>query len=230
MKHLIIQLYGRLLFQYKEAVVYIRSVWFNYKYLDKQIAKSLPIRVDSAVEVQSLKKGNIIVNQPQRYSIKIGSGGSPGYYSNKSVIRVDPESRIIFGGRAILGKGVVLRCEGTAQIQFGDLFYCNNNCYFRCADDVVIGDDCMMGWDNVFNTTDGHEVYVDDKLQINHGPISIGSHVWITSRCTINKSVKIPDNCIIAANSVVTKSFDESNILIGGVPARRIKCGVVWKR
>lgn len=230
MKKLIIKLYGVLLFHYKEAVVYVRSAWFNYKYLDRQIAKYIPIRIDSAVEVQSLKRGNIIINQPHRYCIKMGSEGSPGYYSNKSVIRVDSESRIVFGGRAILGRGVVLRCEGTSKLQFGDLFYCNNNCYFRCADDVLIGDDCMMGWDNVFNTTDGHEVFVDGKLLNNHGPISIGNHVWITSRCTINKSVTISDNCIIAASSVVTKSFDEPNLLIGGVPARRIKCGVVWKR
>ena len=34
--------------------------------------------------------------------------------------------------------------------------------------------------------------------------------------------VTLADNIIVAAGSVVTRSFDESNVIIGGNPARRI--------
>lgn len=58
---------------------------------------------------------------------------------------------------------------------------------------------------------------------INHGAIEIGNHVWITTRCTICKGVKIKSECVIAQNSIVSKSIDESNVIIAGIPAKVIK-------
>jgi len=52
--------------------------------------------------------------------------------------------------------------------------------------------------------------------------ISIGSNCWIGSKVTILDGVTIGDNCIIAAGSVVTKSF-QNNSLFAGVPAKLIK-------
>jgi acetyltransferase-like isoleucine patch superfamily enzyme len=52
--------------------------------------------------------------------------------------------------------------------------------------------------------------------------IKIGSNCWIGSKVTVLDGVKIGDNCVIAAGSVVTKTFPE-NTLLGGVPAKKIK-------
>lgn len=53
--------------------------------------------------------------------------------------------------------------------------------------------------------------------------MTIGKNVWICDNVCILPGVKIGDNCIIAAGSVVTKSFEEEGLLIGGVPAKVIK-------
>lgn len=50
----------------------------------------------------------------------------------------------------------------------------------------------------------------------------IGNNVFIGTGAKIVGPVKIMDACVIGAGAVVTKSFDEKGITIGGVPARKI--------
>ena len=44
----------------------------------------------------------------------------------------------------------------------------------------------------------------------------------------INKGVSIKQDTIIGTGSVVTKPFDESNVVIAGTPAKIVKRNVVW--
>lgn len=54
------------------------------------------------------------------------------------------------------------------------------------------------------------------------GKITIGNNCFIGESSIIMYGVTLADNIIVAAGSVVTRSFDESNIIIGGNPARKI--------
>ena len=54
------------------------------------------------------------------------------------------------------------------------------------------------------------------------GKIVIGNNCFIGERAALSYGVELADNIIVAAGSVVTKSFTESNIIIGGNPARKI--------
>ena len=58
-----------------------------------------------------------------------------------------------------------------------------------------------------------------DKANL-FGKIIIGNNCFIGERSTLLYGVELADNIIVAAGSVVTKSFSESNIIIGGNPAR----------
>lgn len=51
----------------------------------------------------------------------------------------------------------------------------------------------------------------------------IGKNVDIGYGAVLLGDIRIADNIIIGANSVVTKSFDEPGIVIAGVPARKIR-------
>lgn len=54
------------------------------------------------------------------------------------------------------------------------------------------------------------------------GPITVGDYVYIGTRSIILPNVRIGNNCIIAAGSIVTKDIPDGNV-VAGVPARVIK-------
>lgn len=66
------------------------------------------------------------------------------------------------------------------------------------------------------------DVTVEEKLPDNDAPVVIGDDVWCGANVTILKGVTIGHGCVVAAGSVVTKSFPPYSV-IGGVPAKLIK-------
>lgn len=64
---------------------------------------------------------------------------------------------------------------------------------------------------------------VGDK-HLRNTTIKIGNNVWIGANSLILGGVNITgNNVVIAAGSVVTKSFSESNVVLAGCPAKIIK-------
>ncbi len=59
------------------------------------------------------------------------------------------------------------------------------------------------------------------------GKIVIGDNCFIGARSIIMYGIELAPNTIVAAGSVVTKSFPEGNIVIGGNPAKVI---TTWEK
>jgi acetyltransferase-like isoleucine patch superfamily enzyme len=74
-----------------------------------------------------------------------------------------------------------------------------------------------------FITHDGSTWLMRDEKgrRFLYNKIEIGNNVFVGVNSIILPGVKIDDNCIIAAGSVVTKSVP-SNSIVGGVPAKII--------
>lgn len=92
--------------------------------------------------------------------------------------------------------------------------------------DVTIGENVMMGPEVVIYTQN-HRHELSDIPFDRQGfesvkPVKIGNNVWIGRRTMFMAGSGCGDNVIIAAGSVVTKTFP-SNVVIGGVPAKIIK-------
>lgn len=58
-----------------------------------------------------------------------------------------------------------------------------------------------------------------------HRPVKIGRNVWIGEFARICKGVTIGDNCVIGANSVVTKDVP-ANCIAAGNPAKIVKTDI----
>lgn len=91
-----------------------------------------------------------------------------------------------------------------------------DNCLLEIKDDVVISTDVM------FVLHDFSASRVVKGASNMFGKITIGNNSFIGARSVIMYGVELADNTIVAAGSVVTKSFREGNIVIGGNPAKVI--------
>jgi len=97
--------------------------------------------------------------------------------------------------------------------------------YLGGAGGLEIGDECIVG--QYLSCHPENHNYDDITISIRHQGVSrkgikIGKNCWIGSKVTILDGVEIGAGSIIAAGSVVTKSFNENSI-IGGVPAKLLK-------
>lgn len=132
--------------------------------------------------------------------------------------------------------------QNTLGVFSLNLFRENNSVYigrgiqsngFGCTlhgDQLQIGDKCMFS-NSIKLWTDGHSV-IDEKTKDllnkpNH-EIKIGNHVWIGENVVLLKRTQIPSNSIVAHSSVVTKAFQEENVVIAGNPASIVKKGINW--
>lgn len=95
-----------------------------------------------------------------------------------------------------------------------------------CRISIEIGEDVAIADEVIIRDSDDH-IILREGYQMT-APVRIGNHVWIGARAVILKGAKIGDGCIVAAGSLVTKSFPD-NCLIGGVPAKIIKENISWK-
>lgn len=98
---------------------------------------------------------------------------------------------------------------------------------------LEIGNDCMFGQDVQIMLGDHHTIYstiTGEQTNISQKGITIGNHVWAARNTKILKDVEIPDNTVIATGSIVTKSFNKTNTLIGGTPAKILKENINWDK
>ncbi|RZS87369.1 serine O-acetyltransferase [Motilibacter rhizosphaerae] len=61
------------------------------------------------------------------------------------------------------------------------------------------------------------------------GVPTIGDDAYIGPGARITGDVRLGDRVTVAGNAVVTKSFEESGVIIGGVPAKVLRSGVAYE-
>lgn len=92
---------------------------------------------------------------------------------------------------------------------------------------IEIGDNVTVGGHVEFVTHDNSISKVLPNCTDLFGKIVVGNNCFIGARSVIMYGVTIPDNVIVAAGSVVTKSVESSNVIVGGNPARVI---TTWEK
>jgi len=115
------------------------------------------------------------------------------------------------------------------QIIIGNNVIINFDCHIGCVCNVKIGDNVLIAG-KVYITDHSHGDTSPESLKqppasreiISKGPVIIENNVWIGECVSILPNVKIGENSIIGANSVVTKDVPP-NTVVAGVPARIIK-------
>jgi acetyltransferase-like isoleucine patch superfamily enzyme len=145
-----------------------------------------------------------------RHGITVASGGRPlPKVINRGGTVVTENCQFYSGVRLEVGEGATLR--------IGNGSYLNRNTLVVANARVEIGRDCKISWDVVIMDSDGdHPIPSHPNPD---RPVVIGDRVWIGCRSIVLKGVRIGDDAIIAAGSVVTKDVP-AGAVVGGVPAR----------
>ncbi len=90
---------------------------------------------------------------------------------------------------------------------------------------VVLGSESMLGANVTISDTDFHPLsssnrrYNDKPTRVNAAEVVIGRNVFIGTNSIVLKGVRIGDNSVIGAGSVVTKDIPE-NVVAAGNPCR----------
>lgn len=123
------------------------------------------------------------------------------------------------------GKGVVLRGVPKIlygrNIKWGTGIRLNENVFLHAANGIEIGDNTTLSY-GVTILTESYKIdNWNEYLKRRHEGqnVCIGKNVWICANVTILPGVKISDNVVVAAGSVVVRDLEDEYSLYAGNPA-----------
>lgn len=142
------------------------------------------------------------------------------------------------------GAANLVEVEQGVKLRNVNLIIRGNNCSVRIGKDttfggarivnvgsdnsIMIGDNCLFADKIEIWASDTHAIYDENGNWINkEKPVIIESNVWIGSKVTILKGVKIGEGSIIGMETLLTKDVNAKTIVAGN-PAREIKKNVFW--
>jgi acetyltransferase-like isoleucine patch superfamily enzyme len=132
--------------------------------------------------------------------------------------------RLVLGRWLHLGVGTAIRChEGTLRL--GDKCVVARGVSINCYLDVDIGE-CALIADDVYISDFDHrfdDLSVPIKDQgIAKARVRIGRDVWLGTKTTVSRGVRIGEGTVVGANSVVTRDLPDFSVAVGA-PARVVK-------
>jgi len=218
---------------WRGIVFFPKTAYINFRVLPFREAIQFPIIVMGRTGFKGIHKRSIVVSGEIRTGMiriaaqKTSKRGLP--VNKKTWLIADNGGVIRFDGRASVGAGTSI-CASGGEIELGDAFSCNINCFIYSHSAIRFGEDVLLGWNINIRDNDGHPMYDSEGNLTNpDGPIRFGNRVWIASYVDVMKNVSIADGTIIGTRSLVTRSVEEPNAVVAGVPAKIIKRGVFWQ-
>lgn len=121
--------------------------------------------------------------------------------------------------------GPFVEIKGWDSIEIGDNVSIHSGCYIDGSGGLKIGNNTSIAHQSSILTFE--HTWSNIEVPIKYNPlkksiVSIGDDVWIGCGVRILSGTIINKRSILAAGAVVNKTV-ESNTLVGGIPAKKIK-------
>ena len=200
-----------------------KILFFNFRYLPISQAYKLPViisyntnvSVDGRIRLKSdVTFGMIVIGFHRVLECNV---------NDRTVIRIEKEGVMDFCGLAHIGRGSKLFVAKDSHLSLGDNFSISASSAISCYHHIEFGKDIQFSWNCLVMDSDTHVILDKQGIEINKPkPIVFGDKIWIGCNSTILKGSRIPSNCVIGANSVVTHNVPSFSFPIGS-PAKLIK-------
>lgn len=168
--------------------------------------------------------------------LNINYGVNPKIYGSLHIIKF-PNSKVIIGNdflsvgnkvRATARSGsinLIKTYSPNSKVIIGNNVHMTATSIICRSTEVNISDNVLIGPNTVITDSDIHCLDIDRRLEPcpeRDREVNIGKNVFIGMNCSILKGVKIGDNSIIGAGSVVLTDV-EANSIYAGNPAKFIR-------
>ena len=192
---------------------------------------------------KALKLMNWFAAQCRKVVYNQAFGTQFKYFGKGTTLEI--AGRVHIGKNVYIGDHVSLIVEQGATLSIADNSFIGESCYIKCfggdiaigrevsinsksfingCGGVNIGDNTRIGTQSIIIASnhkfDDPDILVKD--QITKQGVSLGENIWLGARVTVLDGVEIPDNSVIGACSLVSKTLAEPGIYVG-IPARKIK-------
>lgn len=142
----------------------------------------------------------------------------------------------IFGGPVSIGDNITLLASSDKRtrltvwsdkkdipgIRIGDHVLISPGVRISAAQDITIGDNCMIASGAYITDSDWHGIYDRSLPPDTAYPVRLENNVWIGDSAIICKGVTIGENSIVGAGAVVSSDIPANAIAVGN-PARVVK-------
>jgi acetyltransferase-like isoleucine patch superfamily enzyme len=164
-------------------------------------------------------------NKLYRGMIKIGGRGSDMFGRTTTVLNI--KGSWILEDQIEIGHGALIDVRENGNLVFGNRVRIGAKTKVFCVKNISIGNEVDVSWECQIFDTNFHDIVdtVSGFVEEKNGDISIGNNVWIGNRVTISKSSFIPDDIIVASNSLCNKNY--SNVkpytILAGLPVSVVR-------
>jgi|WetSurMetagenome_2_1015567.scaffolds.fasta_scaffold204373_1 acetyltransferase-like isoleucine patch superfamily enzyme len=208
----------------------LKTLYFNFKYLPFSQAIKMPVILSRKVYLLATS-GKIVFEGPVKMGlIQIGFGNIGIFDKKRSRTIWEVNGKVVFKGKTNIGHGSKISVGKEGTLTLGENFTISAESTIVAFSQINFGNNCLLSWDILVMDTDFHKIIDESGEIINKPrPIMIGDKVWIGCRSLILKGTVIPDNCVIGANSTVSKPLEKQSCLYVGNPAKCVKETVTWE-
>lgn len=144
------------------------------------------------------------------------------------------DSKLIIESNVMILTGSYLTASQGASISIGEGSYLSHEVKINSRASISIGKNVLIASQVFIMDYDGHSIISlasnnQRQPEIRGKPIIIENNVWIGTKVTILKGVRIGAGSIVGANSCVVSDVPPHTIVAGN-PAKVVKENIIWER